>query len=94
MLSILLIDVIVIIIARFTGLFGSVINIWYDKFGLNAVLADVLIIFLGFLVARWIYTKYLKPWKRFLSIERSISLLIQNMRFLTMNGGEPRLRNY
>ncbi len=59
--AILLIDVIVIIIARFTGLFGSMINVWYDKFGLNAVLADVLIIFLGFLVARWIYTKYLKP---------------------------------
>jgi hypothetical protein len=59
--AILLIDVIVIIIARFTGLFGSIINTWYDKFGLNAVLADVLIIFLGFLVARWIYTKYVKP---------------------------------
>jgi hypothetical protein len=59
--AILLVDVIVIIIARFTGLFGSMINIWYDKFGLNAVIADVLIIFLGFVVGRWIYTKYIKP---------------------------------
>lgn len=59
--AILLIDVIVIIIARFTGLFGTMINVWYDKFGLNAVLADVLIIFLGFMLGRWIYTTYLKP---------------------------------
>lgn len=59
--AILLIDVIVIIIARFTGLFGTMINVWYDKFGLNAVLADVLIIFLAFMLGRWIYTKYLKP---------------------------------
>ena len=59
--AILLVDVIVIVIARFTGLFGTMINVWYDKFGLNAVIADVLIIFLGFLVGRWIYTKYIKP---------------------------------
>ena len=59
--AILLIDVIVIIIARFTGLFGTVINTWYTRFGLGAVIADVGIIFLGFLVARYIYTAYLKP---------------------------------
>jgi hypothetical protein len=59
--AILLVDVIVIIIARFTGLFGTMINVWYDKFGLNAVLADVLVIFLGFMLGRWIYTKYIKP---------------------------------
>lgn len=59
--AILLVDVLVIVIARFTGLFGTVINTWYDRFGLSAVLADVGIIFLGFLVGRWIYTKYIKP---------------------------------
>lgn len=59
--AILLIDVIVIIIARFTGLFGTTINAWYTRFGLGAVAADVGIIFLGFLVARYIYTAYLKP---------------------------------
>jgi hypothetical protein len=59
--AILLVDVIVICIARFTGLFGTVINVWYDRFGLSAVLADVGIIFLGFIVGRWIYTKYIRP---------------------------------
>jgi hypothetical protein len=59
--AILLIDVIVIFITRFTGLLGTMLNVWYDKFGLNAVLSDVLIIFLAFLVSRWIYTKYIKP---------------------------------
>lgn len=60
-LAVLFIDVIVIFMVKFLPeLMGSSLNRWYDLFGLNAVLADVLIIFIGFIVARYIYTGYVK----------------------------------
>jgi hypothetical protein len=57
--GILIFDIFVLFIARFyPNVMGSNLNIWYDRFGVNAVLCDVLSIFLGFVVARWIFTKY------------------------------------
>lgn len=62
LLGILVIDVIVILLSRhFPEVLGKNLNIWYDKFGLNAVLADVLIIAVGFAIARYVYTWYIKP---------------------------------
>lgn len=62
LLGILLVDVIVILLSRhFPEILGKNLNIWYDKFGLNAVLADVLIIAIGFAIARYVYTWYIKP---------------------------------
>ena len=60
-LAILAVDVIVIFMTRFfPEVFGQNLNRWYDLFGLNAVIADVGIIFIGFLLARYLYTEYLK----------------------------------
>ncbi len=60
-LAVLFIDVIVIFMVKFLPeLMGASLNRWYDLFGLNAVLADVLIIFIGFILARYIYTGYVK----------------------------------
>jgi hypothetical protein len=57
LLSILIVDVTVMFIIRYVPL-GSAINTWYDRFGLLAVLADVLSIAIGFAVARWIYSTW------------------------------------
>lgn len=58
--AILYIDLIVIIISRyFPNVFGKALNVWYNKFGLGAVIADVFIIAIGFMIARWIYTRFL-----------------------------------
>lgn len=58
--AILFIDLVVIIIARyFPSIFGRTINVWYNKFGFGAVISDVFIIAIGFMIARWIYTRFL-----------------------------------
>jgi hypothetical protein len=58
--AILFIDLVVIIIGRyFPSVFGRYLNVWYNKFGLGAVIADVFIIAIGFMIARWIYTRFL-----------------------------------
>lgn len=62
LIAVLVVDVIVIFMVRFLPeVFGQNLNRWYDLFGLNAVLADVLIIVLGFVIARYVYTLYVKP---------------------------------
>lgn len=60
-LAVLFIDVVVIFLVRFfPDFFGSPINRWYDLFGLNAVIADVGIIVIGFVIARYVYTGWVK----------------------------------
>jgi len=53
--AVFIIDLIVIIIAKQYKKLGKQINIWYDKLGLTAVLLDVTIIIIGFIITRYIY---------------------------------------
>ena len=60
--AVLIVDLIVIFLERFfPGFWGSTINVWYDRFGLSAVIADVLIIILGILLAQYLYRTFIKP---------------------------------
>jgi hypothetical protein len=66
LMAVLTVDVIVLLLVRyFPDFFGKPINEWYDRFHLNAVLADVFIIFIGFLITRWIYTYMKWEWNPF-----------------------------
>jgi hypothetical protein len=56
--GILTVDVIVLFLTRYYKVGGVYLNEWYDKFDLLAVLADVMIILIGFLIARYLYTIY------------------------------------
>lgn len=60
-IAVLVVDVFVIILTRFfPEVFGTILNKWYNQFGLNAVIADVGIIVIGFLIGRYLYTGYVK----------------------------------
>jgi len=60
-IAVLAIDVFVIFLTRFyPEVFGRSLNRWYDLFGLNAVIADVIIIVLGFVIGRYAYTNFVK----------------------------------
>ena len=62
LLAVLFVDVLVIFLTRFyPELFGRNLNRWYDLFGLNAVIADVLVIVLGFVIARYLYKYVIAP---------------------------------
>jgi hypothetical protein len=61
-IAVLLVDVIVIFLIRyFPDFFGKAINVWYNRFKWSAVISDVVIIMLGFGIARYIYTEYIYP---------------------------------
>jgi hypothetical protein len=57
-IGILTVDVVVLFLARYYKIGGKYLNEWYDNFHILAVLSDVFIIFIGFLIARYIYTNY------------------------------------
>ena len=57
--AITILDVIVMFFARyFPDWLGEPLNKWYDEFQFLAVLADVLIIAIGFVLAQVVYTNY------------------------------------
>lgn len=61
LLAVLIVEVAVIFLVRYSPeLVGQVINRWYNAFGLNAVIADVFVIFLVFMISRFVYTKFVK----------------------------------
>jgi hypothetical protein len=60
--GVLVVEAVVIILTRYyPETLGMNLNRWYSSFGLSAVLADVLIIVIGFLLARYVYTNYVEP---------------------------------
>ena len=62
LVAVIIVDVIVLFLLKLgSGLFGKALNDWYNKFGTNAVIADVLSIVLGFLIAQYIYRTALFP---------------------------------
>jgi hypothetical protein len=59
-LAVLIIDIIVLFLVRFfPDFFGKAINVWYNRFKLSAVIADVFIILIGFALTRYVYTEYI-----------------------------------
>jgi len=56
LVSVTIVDLIILFLIRyFPDFWGKSINDWYNEFGLNAVLADVLSITLGFFIAQAMY---------------------------------------
>lgn len=59
LVAVLIVDLIVIFLVRyFPNFWGRTINTWYDRFGLSAVIADVLIIVLGFMIGQYVYKTF------------------------------------
>jgi len=62
LVAVIIVDLIVLFLIRYRpDFFGKEINVWYNKFGTNAVIADVLSIVLGFLIAQYVYRTALFP---------------------------------
>jgi hypothetical protein len=60
--AILTVDTTVLFLTRyFPHILGSSLNDWYDRFRLLAVLSDVLVILIGFIIAQFVYTIFLRP---------------------------------
>jgi hypothetical protein len=59
----LLIEVVLIFLTRYfpEKVGGDSLNEWYDRFGLEAVIADIFIIVIGLLATQYLYSAYIAP---------------------------------
>ena len=58
----LIADLVIIFIFSYTAFKSNVLMVWYEKYGLSAVIADVFIIVIGFILARLVYPHMFKTW--------------------------------
>uniref|UniRef100_A0A6C0B2H1 Uncharacterized protein n=1 Tax=viral metagenome TaxID=1070528 RepID=A0A6C0B2H1_9ZZZZ len=56
----LITDVIVMSLSLSGYINSEALKIWYKSYGLSAVLADVLILVIGLIIARWLYNMFFK----------------------------------
>lgn len=63
----ILADIVIIILLYYTNIFGDkkTLKGWYEKYRLSAVIADVLILVIGIILARYIYSKIFKKYSIF-----------------------------
>ena len=60
--GVLLIELFFVFLIRYyPEIFGKSVNVWYNRFKLSAVIADVGIILIGFAIARYVYSHYIYP---------------------------------
>jgi len=80
--AVLIVDFLVILIAKKNKIFGKQINIWYEKLGMTAVLLDVFIIMIGIFITRYIFSIYQIPFDiKYFIITNVIVQLIHDILF-------------
>jgi hypothetical protein len=53
--------ILLVVVRYFPDILGKQMNIWYNRFKLSAVVADVFIIALGIGISRYVYTEFIYP---------------------------------
>jgi len=56
--AIVIVEFFTILAARYYKVGGEYLNEWYDQFHILAIIADIMILFIGLIIARYIYTSY------------------------------------
>ncbi len=61
-IGIIVTELILLFLVRyFPDFFGKMINVWYNRFKLSAVIADVFILAIGIGISRYVYTEFIYP---------------------------------
>jgi hypothetical protein len=53
--------ILLVLVRYFPEFFGKMVNVWYNRFKLSAVIADVFIVAIAIGVSRYIYTEFVYP---------------------------------
>ena len=89
--GVLLTDMIVISLLIGGIIKSKVLNVWYRKLNLSAVIADILIIFIGIILARFFYPYFFKQYSLFKFIGLAICIqIIHDILFYKLSISIPR----
>ena len=92
--GVLITDLIVIFLLNIGFINSKQLKIWYDKYNLSAVIADVLIIFLGIIISRAIYPLIFDNYNIFYFILLTVFIqIVHDILFYYMFWSIPRGKN-
>jgi hypothetical protein len=95
--SVLITDLLVILLLNTTIIKSRVLRDWYDKYNLSAIVCDVLIIFIGFIIARYLFTQfkqYFGTYSLFKFILLAVAVqVVHDLLFYKLFSGVNRGRN-
>ena len=52
---------VILLVRNFPDVFGKIMNIWFNRFKMSAVIVDVLTMMIGFGITRYVYSRYVYP---------------------------------
>lgn len=94
--GVLIADIIIMVLLFYTNFLNSEpLSLWYEKFRLSAVIADVFIIVIGFIIARYFYPKIFKEfsiWK-FIGLLLVIQIIHDVLFYIVAIQGTPKGMN-
>jgi hypothetical protein len=89
--GVLLTDMVVISLLIGGIIKSKVLNVWYRNLNLSAVIADILIIFIGIILARFLYPYFFKQYSLFKFIGLAICIqVIHDILFYKLSISIPR----
>jgi hypothetical protein len=89
--SVLITDLVVILLLNMNIIQSRVLREWYATYNLSAVIADVLIIFIGIIIARYLYSRIFKSYTLLKFIGLAVSIqIIHDILFYVFFKNVPR----
>lgn len=89
--SVLITDLVVILLLNMNIIQSRVLREWYATYNLSAVIADVLIIFIGIIIARYLYSHLFKSYTLLKFIGLAVSIqIIHDLLFYVFFKNVPR----
>ena len=89
--SVLITDLVVILLLNMNIIQSRVLREWYATYNLSAVIADVLIIFIGIIIARYLYSRVFKSYTLLKFIGLAVTIqIIHDLLFYIFFKNVPR----
>ena len=92
--SVLITDLFVILLLNTSIIKSRVLRVWYNKYNISAILCDILIIFIGIIIARYLYSSFFQSYSLFKFIVLAVGVqIIHDLLFFQLFRSVPRGEN-
>ena len=89
--SVLITDLFVILLMNLNIIKSRVLKEWYDKYNVSAIVCDILIIFIGIIIARYLYYKVFKSYSLYKFVGLAVCIqVIHDILFYQVVKSIPR----
>ena len=92
--SVLITDLVVILLLNANIIKSKVLKVWYNKYNISAIVCDILIIFIGIILARYFYSSFFQSYSLFKFLVLAVGIqIIHDLLFFQLFRSVPRGEN-